>query len=789
MISSVSITMDANRLREPSSGTLVVERIADYATACVALRSAIANKKPLAVNVRNRVIAHWIGAYAATFGASSVTITDYTPRTALSEKWHTPIPASISDADIMLSRLLDISLSSRSGQEFNDLVLSHFYGELMAHSTFPLLNMAHVLNGYDEDKWKQAGCRPVVARALKERLQQWWDLGQNDSIRTLVSALRDDPGGLRRDLRVYKLLQNYPAHLGQKLLGSHWDAFRKLKVDPDPVDLAHDTSDVIQEIKYYLTGVSDKVATLSDLQDLLQEMSGWLPEEFGFVEDLLRKNAGWISSDLLRSIEMRFSPICSRFGQTLSNLRGLIQPPFPNAPDSDWTASEWLTWVRESYMPYYSWLEAQNTQNDIIAEYAGSFADWYFANFPVLKNSHPECFAYGALYMERDRIKQADAVTLVLLIDNFNFVYFETLCQIFQAQGILRSSDAPLFSLIPTATVVNKAALIAGTANMDDVLPNGYPALVAQQWHDKYGKKKAAYLPNIGAFQAISQLNSDIYFLNFLPIDEALHQDAQVTGRPHSEIIYDYLTTIAKSVANFAKQFQLEKRLGVYVISDHGSTRIARDVVNVLDKNFYKPQAEEKHHRFISVNDEKFNALPQMVEQQCYKIDRHTFDTKHNYLAARRYYRFLTTSDSFYVHGGLMPEEVVVPFARFTLTSIVPKPPTISMPKAEFRYKPEQVFVEIGNPNSIPLEAISVRLIGYDAQEIHLEKLAPNQKTTIQFTTVFRKTTGGSDIRVLPLRVKYACQGSEYTATDREFQVTLKPMIEEKRDNDDILDF
>ena len=100
-------------------------------------------------------------------------------------------------------------------------------------------------------------------------------------------------------------------------------------------------------------------------------------------------------------------------------------------------------------------------------------------------------------------------------------------------------------------------------------------------------------------------LEANLIFLNFLPIDKALHEDSGDTGQSHAQEVRERLQTLARAVAEFAKRFDAGERLKVWVISDHGSTRIAADMDNALDKSFYKELADKKHHRYLALSDEK----------------------------------------------------------------------------------------------------------------------------------------------------------------------------------------
>ena len=45
-----------------------------------------------------------------------------------------------------------------------------------------------------------------------------------------------------------------------------------------------------------------------------------------------------------------------------------------------------------------------------------------------------------------------------------------------------------------------------------------------------------------------------------------------------------------------------------------------------------------------------------------------------NYLVARRLYRFLPTDENAYIHGGLTPEETLIPSAVYQPVVVSPKP-------------------------------------------------------------------------------------------------------------------
>jgi hypothetical protein len=724
---------------------------------------------------------------ASAYGDKYVDLRYCTPRGRLEERWGLSIPTDVKDNDILSSGLLSEEVSTHEGQSFWDAILGHFYGNAFTFKTFPLASLPTLLVQLDDAKLKIVSGKALAVWALRDRLDQWEHLATSEAVRTLIRRLGSEPGKLRRDLALYKILANYPPQLGEKVLGSIWATLRKAHVQPEDSQVSsNDIHTLLPDIDYYLTEARSAVASSEDLAVLVSQVSGHLLTEFNTIEELIREHPEWVTPELLRRIEQRFRPIEPGVRKLMSGLRQLVPPPVPPAPLATWSAGEWLDWVRNSYMPFYSWLDHQGKQDDTLAGYAATFADWFYENFIQIKNGQPELFAFSALYAERDRMSASGSVVVVLVLDNMNFSYFEDLSRLLNQQGFSLEESRPLLSLVPTATEVGKGGVISGRGDQIDIGADRYPKLIEEEWNPILQGKQAIYLPNVGELQQLRALKHDIYFLNYLPTDKVLHDDNRDTGRPHAEMVHDALAALVEATAEFGHRFGIEDRLLVYVVSDHGSTRIGRHVVNVLDKAFFKKVALDQHHRYIALTDEQFAQLPQVADVQCYRIDRHTFKTNKNYLAAREYYRFVETTGNFYVHGGLTPEEVVVPFARFSRVPRVPVPPTVTLLSNEFRYEVKsRVRLEVGNPNTYPLEELTVRLLNMGSDEVTLEKLPAKQTSTIEIPTVFRKRLGTGRYGSITARINYMCQGRECNPVEHIFEINLKSLIEENQDDFD----
>jgi hypothetical protein len=784
-----TITFDPQRLLPADASTCRVESAADYVPTCAAIHHALHTAgETLSVFVYDKIVAGWLRAFASQYGSDHIDVRQYTEQQALTDRWKVQVPTGVLPQDIIRAGLLDVDVTPRAGQTFEDVLLEVFYGDFFGYATFPAERLADFLNKFDSDRWKANEEKPIVARTMRERLAHWEGRESNEARRWVIGRLRSNPAKLRHKLATYQLLHTYGDEPVEKVLGENAGRIRQARLDLDALALADlDLSEATTEIEYSLTATQVKVTSAEDLVALLDLLSGHLTVEFDTVEALAQQHVEWMDRSLVRRIEQRFAPIREGIASRLARLSRLISPPYPTEPDAAWPVEKWLTWVRDSYMPYHRWQEDQHHFDVKVAGYAATFADWYFDNFIALKNGAPQHFTFSSLYLDREHFVTGDAVTLVILLDNFNYAHIAELRQAFNQVGFSMLDERPTLALIPTATEVGKAALIMTTGDQADILTSDYTSQVLGAWNPvlKSAGKSAAYLPNLGELQQLKALQHDFYVLNYLPIDKALHENAQETGQDHASIVAQHLQQLARLLVEFSRRFQLDKRLIIYIVSDHGSTRIGRGVVNVLDQRFYGNIAANKHHRYLALSDDQFSKLPQMVEAQCYVIDRQRFKTNQHYLAARNYYRFVDTNEDFFVHGGLTPEEVVVPFIRFEMRPVEALPPTVRLLLRPFRFAVKSIVeLELGNPNSVSLENVRLKLLGQSADEIIVDTLSPKQSSSVQFTTVFKKEPGAGVTRDLKVRIQYECQGRKFEPVDVPFTITLRALMEESNDFD-----
>jgi hypothetical protein len=185
----------------------------------------------------------------------------------------------------------------------------------------------------------------------------------------------------------------------------------------------------------------------------------------------------------------------------------------------------------------------------------------------------------------------------------------------------------------------------------------------------------------------------------------------------------------------------------------------------VLQGRFYRDRAEDEHHRYISVTDAELAKLPKNAKYDCYILGRETFELDANYLVARRLYRFLPTDENTYIHGGLTPEETLVPLAVYLPITVSPRPLVLRLiepPKIYVGTKLD-LSIEITNLNNYACEQVVVELAdpNVEAQPFHLGTLPKLQRLQANVAARCLRTADAS-ARKLHARVSYTFLGQRW---------------------------
>lgn len=761
--------------------------VADYVRVYDQIARALHRDEAYRVAVSDGTVAAWLGRMQDRYGKKRIEIRKLTLRGRLSEQLQLDIPDWVTDDQIRQAKLLDVNISADPGRDFEDFILEVFFSPFLARKNIPLTQLDDLVSSYDPDQWDQNKKITLLNTVLSRRLNLWENRARHEGEKILVQWLKRDPAYLGKQLAILKATEGYGRQIGQRTLGSEFPLLSDLELDLSQVEVNETTvSDALDQVRVHLHHLTESLQPGEALDVILGQACGQLEIEFDVLQVLLRSGDLTIDAEIVDRIRKLFTPIRNRphIDQALADLDLLIKPKDPPLPNSDWGEEEWLNWAVHSYLPYRFWLEEIGQLRGDVADLAELYADWLYGYYKSTR-LHSERMIYQALPKLRPMI-QDSSVTLILVLDNFNQKFWRDFQRYMQHAGFFNQETAYYLSMLPSATEISKKCLITGQPGPFE--GTAYEGPVKQVWESALKGRKVCYLPHIGALRRVKQQEHDVYFLNYLPIDIAFHQDEQHTGISHAQAARSHLRALAEDIRAFGERIGAERDLVVISLSDHGSTRIPANEPNPIDPSFFKKKVEDKHHRYVSIKDDELDNLPENVQYQCYIFERGRYDLQINYLAAKRHYRFKPTTENIYVHGGLTPEETIVPVAIFKPVRVTPKPIQVSLLDRGFYYgRRSQLRFELVNTNAYVCEAVTIEIlnVAVDMPAVEVGDLGIMSQREVATEGRFRR--GREDLISLDVRVSYEFLGEPQQQTS-EIEITMKKMMEQKFDLGEFLD-
>ena len=176
----------------------------------------------------------------------------------------------------------------------------------------------------------------------------------------------------------------------------------------------------------------------------------------------------------------------------------------------------------------------------------------------------------------------------------------------------------------------------------------------------------------------------------------------------------------------------------------------------------------------------RFAALADNLKMDCFFLPPTIFCSRRTCLRPAPI-AFSADKDVF-VHGGLLPEEVLFPIWPLN------RPPSRSrlwillLKQNQFRYRLETVESEIGNPNEAAVEGVQVSALNGNVEwEFETIPLLNSQRNTVrQATARFRLTSLVEEQSTLSLRVRFRARGESHVF-DAKLPIVMRKMVEEKR--------
>ncbi len=785
----ITITKLGNNIDSSNiSFNLSIKTVDEYPAGYKQIITAIYSETDLSVLVSHPKVSSWLKLLAEHYGPNRVLFQVVDARSLLEKRLGLTIPEEITDHELLMSNLLDLNIPASGQVDFLSYLLDVFFGNFM-NKPAAIYRIDEILSVYEPEQWQSALQRPLVNKAfqgwLHKQRQDLEEANQPAGL-LLLNWFDKSPSNFFKNLSGLRLLANYPKTLGEHIFGIDYAELSSLGLDLHKIPIDQGNLNVVNEIKVHLNSFTSRPSTES-LELLLEQVSGFLEIELEAVIEILKSNNIQVTDRLIKNIQNRFRGLRTfpNVAQSLDDLEQLITVPVPSAPAQDWNADDWLHWATKEYLPYRFWLENTETITNEIGDLAGLYSDWLYSNYNQLRYNS-EHMAWRVVNNLVDKLKNHAGPILVIMLDNLNLKFYPVIRRQLHSKGLLEQEYHTCISMLPSTTEISKKCIIMGDYKIFSD-PSDYAFWVEGSWCKRLNKK-VHYLANIVELREVTQQNKDVYFLNYLPIDFCLHQSDKNSGITHIQFIRQYIEMLAIEIEAFTRRLGAERDLMVIITSDHGSTRIPQGVINVIDNNLYRIHSQDEHHRFITVTDGESKQLPEKIKYECYLFDKKSFDLPENYLVARRLYRFLPTADSVYIHGGLTPEETIVPVAIFTTSLVTPKQIDIKLiqPNKIIAGTKQDLELEITNFNNYPITNIQLLIddSNLEADQVEIKEIEKLQRRQIKLKS---RCVNNADISRMTLSVSLSFEFvDQFHEQKIEVPVKYDTLIKTKFDLDNL---
>jgi len=761
---------------------LILEEISDYVAGYECIQNAIADETDLTVYVRNRTIERWLENMVSRYPAGAFTFTQMDARSYLMQKWGISIPEFVASEDIVSCGILDLDIAPRQGDSFENIILEYFYDPVFTKTVFSPAKLIELVNSYEETAWEDNSTNKLVYTIYQKRLMGWRNKEKNKDAIRVIEMIESDMPGLKDDLMRYKILQHYK-ELGIKILGAQFTRFSSFK--PDLHDLEFEDErhpEIVQQIEYYLNDL-ETPETEAGFLAYASNLSGKLVLEFDKVESFLKATPELATEKVIGELKHLFYPIHNRIGRRLEGLNLLLKPEEPGEPNPNWRFDEMMDWAVNSYLPYFVWADKNDGIDEQLLHLSDIYASWLYSNWEAIR-ANSKRLVYNILPNNYDDFIRGESKNVMFVIDNLGWRYVEVLKAFFENAGFGLVKKKVYVSMLPSTTEISKKCLLAGAPTYNAIDSNQYVSIVEKGWVPFFKDSAFQYVSDLKKLEKTPDaVEHQTYVVNYLPIDSTLHKKEKELGIPHDEHIKTLLSYLVKSTMAFIERNNLQDDITIHVTSDHGSTRIPENLPNGIDtKDIKKFGLTTVTHRYAALEPEQFNLLPDNLREDCFFLAREIFGNDLDYICARRGNRFGPTEDSQYVHGGLSPEETIVPYLQFRKLKASVQHLTILLKQTTYRYRLETVEFEIANPNEYPVEDVIVEVMNSNvqAEPYRLDWLQGKRKTSASMQMRFKKAGHKDDTENLRFMVLYTCNGKQHRSEEIRLPITMKAMFEMK---------
>lgn len=748
----ITIIADRHAYQSSPSGALLAIQTADYVPVRRSIRAALDRNEPLTVYVSNPVVLAWLSDLQR-YPESYVVWQVVDPGEEFTQLFGVTPTEPFTPKRIAALRLTELPRPP-AGTMVHPLswILGHHLGPVWQHDEPPPGHSARVATWALEHSEPLDDDFTILVQAQLER----WSL-QQPIFRAFRAAQLMDSSvqllirwGLRRYSSVWRETQPWgscPVLDGEPALQGLIVALRSQQ---SAIQL------------YWNRRLARGAVDASTIASALAEMSGLSDVELSALVTIVLRSSEDLDEQSFSLIQRRFSKLPSAEGG-LQTLTAHVAPQTPTLPDPDWSPDKMLSWATKHYMPYFAWVIRTNRDRAHQQACAVVYSDWLHKHYPSLLNDDSSPVLIGQ-YREMDELVDQDSrnVIIWLIIDGMSWWQGALMLEACARQGLHPHRQRPGIAVLPSITSISKRALVTGQPTID---------LAEQSIADAVrGKLKRSNIRGVVTYslpKALAALRQDeelrVAVVLFNLLDVLAHQTAEFTDNPG---IRGYLENLAGGLQD-AGELCVERgrRLQVLIGSDHGSTLLpqgalaltlptaTREIDDVWESDLPEQEPQKPGTRAAATD---IAQMPTVDSEEWYVLDRDSFQLDRHYLVPRKY-TYLKRRPSGWTHGGLTPEETIVP-----LLHLAPERPQLYPLELELHgtlraNQGNRITAHLRNLNSFPLTELTLLVSDTDS-EVAISHLDALEQREIELVFDVVQTPG--DVLNVTYEVRYNAFGT-----------------------------
>lgn len=318
----------------------------------------------------------------------------------------------------------------------------------------------------------------------------------------------------------------------------------------------------------------------------------------------------------------------------------------------------WKKWAIEHFIPYKFYfdtaIEKSNSELDNIETGSLMFSDWFFANYGSIINDANIFTNLGVVDHVRTQMDEDSTRVIWLIIDGLPAHYSSILSGTLKKHGINKVDLNWSLATLPTITELGIPIMLSGRFQSSFDKKEKREELLKRGFHSE---KKCLYTTKQSEFQKYLKSEYNLCCIHTHEIDTLMHKGDSEFDKTRDEAVVQILDNRILMIANIIKQ-NPDSVYKLIISTDHGATKCLKNGQGIKNTKLNESAKSNPGERCVALVD---NLKKEIIDpQEIYLLKKEISRNNEDWAIARGYHYF-GSNDTGYRHGGLSPEEVVVP--------------------------------------------------------------------------------------------------------------------------------